>query len=278
MPAVNRQTVAEQITRQIRTDIEAGRLKDREALPSTKDLARDWGAGPNTIDAALKPLIDDGLIISRHRKGRYVNHPTPPVVVSALHGTLVIVIGGFAGSGKTELGRILSRMTRWPLLDKDSVTRPVTEAALSLAGQPITDRESEIYLTRVRPAEYETLTLVMLENIECGNNVIISAPFIREFTNTGWFQRLETACSNVQAKCVFVWVDTDADSMSHYLRHRAAGRDTWKLNNWDEYLGQLDLSLRPAAEHYVIKNSIGEAPLREQAVQLLRHLGVEPRT
>lgn len=276
MPAVER-GVTGQITRHIRTEIESGRLKDREALKPTRDLARDYGVSINTIDNALRPLVEKGLIVAKPGSGRYVNNPSPePLQLATRKGTLLIVIGGYAGSGKTELGRILSRMTRWPLLDKDSVTRPVTEAALALAGQPVTDRESEVYLTRVRPAEYETLALVMLENIECGNNVIISAPFVREFTDPAWFQRLAAVCSDVPSRCVFVWVDTDADSMLQYLLHRGAGRDAWKLDNWDEYLGQIDLSMRPAAEHYVIRNSVGETPLRDQAAQLLRYLGVAP--
>lgn len=275
MPAIERRSVTSQVTRHIRAEIESGRLKDREALKTTRELARDYGVGPNTIDSALRPLIDEGLIIAKDRKGRYVNYPT--AAADTRGSTLVIVIGGYAGSGKTELGRILSRMTNWPLLDKDSVTRPVTEVALMLAGQPPTDRESEIYLNHVRPAEYETLTLVMLDNITCGNNAIITAPFVKEFSDPAWFRRLEAACSDLSAKCVIVWVATDTESMRRYLRHRDAGRDVWKLAHWDDYLTGIDTGLRPAVEHHVISNSAGDAPLREQAAHLLRSLGIEPR-
>ena len=36
--------------------------------------------------------------------------------------------------------------TGWPMLDKDTMTRPVVEAALEITGQPPNDRESETYL------------------------------------------------------------------------------------------------------------------------------------
>jgi predicted kinase len=270
MPALDRpEGIAQQIARHIRTDIESGRLRDRQPLRSTRELAKEWGVSVNTIDAALKPLTDAGLIVVKDRKGRYVNYPSLTALNTPHGDQHVIVIGGYAGSGKTELGRILSRTTNWPLLDKDSVSRPMTEAALALAGHDITDRESELYLSKIRPAEYETLTLVMLENIECGNNVIISAPFIREFKDQAWINRLAAKCSDIDAQVTFVWVRVDAESMLTYLRHRGAARDTWKLNHWDEYIANIDTEFEPSMPHVIINNSIGSAPLKDQATDLL---------
>lgn len=273
VPTVERQSVASQITRHIRTDIEAGRLKDKQPLQSTRELAAEWKVSVNTIDSALKPLIDDGLIVTIDRKGRYVNYPITSNNLQS-EEKHVIIIGGYAGSGKTELGRILSRMTNWPLLDKDSVTRPMTEAALALAGQPITDREGEIYLSKIRPAEYETLTLVMLENVECGNNAIITAPFLKEFRDPGWFERIKDATDSSFAKFTFVWVYCNPETMQQYVRHRGAARDTWKLNHWDEYVSQIDFGVRPVVPHIVIDNSHGQPALREQAANLLRSIAV----
>jgi DNA-binding GntR family transcriptional regulator len=50
---------AEQIARQIRSEIEAGVLRDGQALPSTRQLARDWGVSANT---ALSLLAAEGLV------------------------------------------------------------------------------------------------------------------------------------------------------------------------------------------------------------------------
>jgi hypothetical protein len=51
----------------------------------------------------------------------------------------------------------LLRETGWPMIDKDSITRPVVEVALELAGMSPNDRESDTYVSRIRPREYEAL-------------------------------------------------------------------------------------------------------------------------
>lgn len=107
----------------------------------------------------------------------------------------VILIGGYAGSGKTEMGRILARETGWPMLDKDTLTRPLVEAALEAHGHSPHDRESELYLTEIRPREYEALAVATAENVECGTSAIVTAPFIREFTDPAWLSRTEAACT-----------------------------------------------------------------------------------
>ena len=86
----------------------------------------------------------------------------------------MLLIGGYAGSGKTELGRILARLTHWPMLDKDTTTRAVVEQALELLGHPPHDRESDLYRTSIRPAEYEALIAGLMENVECGTSAIVT--------------------------------------------------------------------------------------------------------
>lgn len=66
---------AEQITRHIREQILNGTLGHGYALPSTRQMAGDWRVSSKTIDAALAPLVAEGLVISRDRSGRVVNDP-----------------------------------------------------------------------------------------------------------------------------------------------------------------------------------------------------------
>ena len=91
-----------------------------------------------------------------------------------------MLIGGYAGSGKTAVRPILARETGWPMLDKDTLTRPVVEAALEVLGCSPHDRESATYLDIIRPREYEALISAMTENVQCGTSAIVTAPFIRE--------------------------------------------------------------------------------------------------
>lgn len=264
---------AQQITRHIRTEIEAGRLRHGQALPSTRQLASEWGVSVNTIASALRELIDEGLVTSRDRAGRYVNAPDQPGLRAEKPSTpQVVLIGGYAGSGKTELGRIITRTTGWPILDKDTLTRPVVEAALELLGESPNDRESETYLTVVRPTEYEALISAMTENVECGASVVVTAPFLREFNDHAWLDRVAATCTSLGAEVSFVWVYCDADSMRTYLRHRGAARDAGKLSNWSAYLNTINLDFRPPVKHHVVDNSLGGAPLQDQAAEIVHQL------
>lgn len=260
----------QQVARHIRNDIEAGVLRDGQVLPSTRELAAEWNTSVFTISEAMKLLSAEGLIESKSRSKRVVRHPGQPrsglIRLSKPH---VILIGGFPGSGKTELGRVLARQTGWPMLDKDTTTRPVVEAALEILGLSPHDRESETYLRLIRPREYEALAAAALENVGCGNSVIVTAPFIREFNDSAWTSRTAASFATLDAAVTFVWLYCDSDSMHTYIRRRGAARDAFKLSNWPAYLSTIDVNYRPPVPHRVIENCASSAPLQEQAAKLL---------
>ena len=263
----------EQVARKIRNDIAAGVLRDGERLPSTRELADEWGVSVFTINQAMQSLGEEGLVISKDRAARVVHAPGQTrEPAPALVAPRVVAIGGFAGSGKTELARILARETGWPILDKDTLTRPVVEAALEALGQSPNDRESDVYLENVRPREYEALHAAMVENLQCGNSAILAAPFIKEFGNVAWINRLESTCSELGATLHLVWVHCDPGTMHTYVRHRGAARDAAKLANWATYLMSVDTHFRPPVAHQVIDNCSTGEPLREQAKRLLASL------
>jgi predicted kinase len=182
----------------------------------------------------------------------------------------VLIVGGYAGSGKTELGRILARETGWAMLDKDTLTRPVLEAALEIIGNSPNDRESEVYVDKIRPREYEAVLAAAHENVESGNSVIVTAPFIHEFNDPAWIKRTIARFAGLRAITTLVWVYCNSNTMHSYIRHRGAARDTAKLSNWAGYLSTIDLGLRPPAEHYLIDNSASSTPLQRQAEELLQ--------
>ena len=259
-----------QVARNLRNDIAAGVLRDGQPLPTTRELAEQWGVSVFTISEAMKLLTNEGLIVSKPRAGRVVNAPDQlrrtEIRPSTPH---VVLIGGYAGSGKTELGRILARETGWPMLDKDTLTRPVVEAALEVLGCSPHDRESATYLDVIRPREYEALISAMTENVQCGTSAIVTAPFIRELRDSAWINRTTATCHDMNATLSLVWVHCDATTMHTYIRHRGAARDATKLQHWNTYLDTIDLDFRPPAPHTVIDNSASVIPLQNQAKKLL---------
>jgi predicted kinase len=218
----------------------------------------------------MSMLADEGLVLNRARSSRLVNYPN----LADQHGdqarvSTVVLIGGYAGSGKTELGRIFARRTGWAILDKDTTTRAVVEAALESVGHSPHDRDSEYYLKTIRPAEYESLLGTVTENIECRSSVIVTAPFIRELNDPAWCDRLKASLESRGAQLHVVWVRCDADTMRSYIRHRGAARDAAKIADWDRYLATIDLSFRPTIGHELVDNSAESSPLQQQAAELL---------
>jgi predicted kinase len=263
----------QQVARSVRNDIDAGVLRDGDVLPSTRELAQHWGVSVFTINEAMKILIDEGLVVSKSRSKRTVVAPVGAARAEVrLPSPQVLLIGGYAGSGKTELGRMLARETGWPILDKDTLTRPVVEAALEILGQPPNDRESETYIERVRPREYEALMAASDENVQCGNSVIVTAPFLREFADVAWINRALAGNREMNATTSLVWVYCDEDSMHTYVRRRGAARDAAKLADWPAYLRTIDTTFRPAAAHLVMDNGASGLPLRSQARDLLKEI------
>ncbi|NKZ79588.1 GntR family transcriptional regulator [Rhodococcus hoagii] len=256
------------MAQELRNQIDAGIYKPGDVLPSSRDLAQQWKVSRGTITQALGILIDAGLVLAIHGSGhavaaRATEAPRPHV----------ILIGGYAGSGKSELGRILARLTRWPIIDKDTITRPVVEAALETLGRSYDDRESEEYLNVIRPREYEALSSTIDENIACGTSVIATAPYLREFADPHWAARTIAHYRAQGADLHILWVRCTADTMQLYLRRRGAGRDSWKLAHWDNYVAGIDLNYSPTLDHTVIVNDPDSEPLQDQARAFLTAIG-----
>ncbi|MEV4241322.1 GntR family transcriptional regulator [Nocardia sp. NPDC049737] len=262
-----------QIAREIRNDIEAGRLRPGDRLPATRALAEQWSVGLGTVNTAMEQLVREGLVISRPRSGRVVaDRPELAAVKSTPVRPRVVYVGGYAGSGKTETGRILARQTGWAMLDKDTLTRSVVDTALVQLGSTIADRESSIYLDFVRPAEYQCLEAAVLENISCGVSVIATAPYLKEFREAAWFERTAATLAGLGADMSVIWIRCSAASMRSYIERRGAARDTWKLTNWDQYIDGIDVTFEPPWPHTVISNNPADEPIQAQVKVFLEEL------
>jgi predicted kinase len=184
------------------------------------------------------------------------------------------LVAGYAGSGKSEAGKLLAAATGWAMLDKDTLSRPITERLLQAMGGDPDDRHSSVYLEHVRPLEYECLMKAAWENLECGISVVLVAPFLAEAADTQWTGRVARRCRRLGARFEALWVDSDLESMREHLISRNASRDTWKLAHWSSYVDGIDLNLRPVVPHHVIDNRITAfRPLAEQlesVAQMLR--------
>ncbi len=182
----------------------------------------------------------------------------------------LVLVGGFAGSGKTEFGRFLSGTTGWAHLDKDALTRPLTETLLRSLGSDPNDRHTNLYASQVRPHEYRALMSAAFGSLDSGSSTVVSAPFLREMPGDPWLQRLAARCMARAIDFVLIWVDTDLETMHSHLQARDAARDTWKLNHWENYRDSVDINIRPSHPYFLVDNRQNAAVgLLDQAQRLV---------
>lgn len=149
----------------------------------------------------------------------------------------MIIVAGVAGSGKSYIGKeIAKKLDNCVYLDKDTQTRFLVDKFLECLGHDETDRESQEYLKNIRPLEYECLIKQGLENLELNKDCILSAPFIKEINEENYFQDLNDELEFEEAKLKLVWVYTDEESARKRIIDRNAKRDENKINNWNEYI------------------------------------------
>lgn len=171
-------------------------------------------------------------------------------------GTTLVLVAGYAGSGKTELAKLIAAETRWALLDKDTLTRPLVEAHASLLCGDPDDRQTATYMERIRPLEYQILMNTVNEVLDRGTSVVATAPLIRELRDPNFCDDLADWADIDRVTVRVVWVHADLDTMRRRLTDRGAGRDRWKLSHWDDYTGTVDMGYRPSVQHDLVDNSL----------------------
>lgn len=62
-----------QLAEQIKFNILSGFYKKGEKIPAVRDMAKEAGVNPNTMQRALTYLENGGLIYSKRTSGRYVS-------------------------------------------------------------------------------------------------------------------------------------------------------------------------------------------------------------
>lgn len=185
-------------------------------------------------------------------------------------GGKLIVVGGLPGSGKTKVGKELSRRIENAIfLDKDTLSRSFVEEMLVLLESTKDDRESKKYLERVRPLEYDVMMKQALENVELGKTAILSAPFIKELYSQDWVENLIVDVELNDAELHLVWVTCSIDTMKNRLIDREASRDSWKINHWYEYIKSLPVAPPPIDELHIFMNDSGAGNCIDESISLL---------
>ena len=173
-----------------------------------------------------------------------------------------LIVTGPPASGKTTLAAALASALHYAIVDLDTVTGPLTRAALraSVGDEAAIHSPAGVAL---RASRYEALLDVAAANLAVGIGVVIAAPFTAERASPELFERV---VRRLGSDVILFYMDAPDEVVRHRLENRDAPRDRAKLS-------RARARTSPAAlipEAIVID---GTAGIDEQVTEVLGALG-----
>lgn len=158
----------------------------------------------------------------------------------------LILLAGHAGVGKSTLATFLCQANPgWVPLDKDTLTGPLTRAAMTAINGNPHDRETAGYVQQVRPAEYQALCETAIHAASFGATVIATAPWVAQLADRRWVEHLEVDCLVAEVKLHGVWVHCEPCEHRDRIVRRGASRDTAKISDLTTWIHGLSTPSLP---------------------------------
>ncbi len=154
----------------------------------------------------------------------------------------LILVTSPPACGKTFISKQLAKHLKHVVyLDKDTLI--VLSKQIFVVANEEYNRSSDFFEANIRDYEYRCVENLALEALEYADNVLINAPFTQEIRDREWVEAMEARLSKLGAKLVIIWVVTDPEVCHQRMIARNSDRDTWKLENWDEYISKINFEI-----------------------------------
>ena len=155
----------------------------------------------------------------------------------------LILVTSPPACGKTFVTKKLAKaIPNCVYLDKDSLI--VLSKQIFVVANQEYNRSSDFFEAEIRDYEYDCIMEIAMEALEYNDTVFINAPYTREVRTPGYMGNLRRQLLEKKgAELVVVWVQCDVEVCRQRMIARNSDRDTWKLENWDEYVKKLDFSV-----------------------------------
>jgi predicted kinase len=137
-----------------------------------------------------------------------------------------VIVSGPPASGKTTLATALASALHYAIMDLDTVTGPLTRAALRAATGDETAIDSTTAVA-LRTPRYETLIDLAAANLAAGIGVVIAAPFTDERSSP---ERFEAVVRRLRSTVALLYIDAPDHIVRSRLESRNAARDRAKLS------------------------------------------------
>ena len=155
----------------------------------------------------------------------------------------LILVTSPPACGKTFVTKKLAKaIPNCVYLDKDSLI--VLSKQIFVVANQEYNRSSDFFEAEIRDYEYDCIMEIAIEALEYNDTVFINAPYTREVRTPGYMENLRRQLLEKKgAELIVVWVQCDVEVCRQRMIARNSDRDTWKLENWDEYVKKLDFSV-----------------------------------
>lgn len=167
----------------------------------------------------------------------------------------LILVTSPPACGKTYISKQLAkRLKHVVYLDKDTLIT-LSKQIFVVAGEPY-NRSSDFFEENIRNYEYDCIVDLALEALEYNNIALINAPFTREIRDMEYIDKLKEKLKEKSATLVVIWVETSPEIVRQRMITRNSDRDTWKLENWDEYIGSCNFDIPKNLDDSNIKDDL----------------------
>lgn len=154
----------------------------------------------------------------------------------------LILVTSPPACGKTHVSKELAKaLDNIVYIDKDTLIR-LSKQIFVVAGEEY-NRSSDFFEKNIRDYEYETSIDLAMEALDYNDTVLINAPFTREVRDKEYIDNLKEMLREKDARLVVIWVITDKEVCHQRMIERNSDRDTWKLENWDEYINSCNFEI-----------------------------------
>ena len=125
-------------------------------------------------------------------------------------------------------------------LDKDDLC-DLVGCTFDLCGQE-RNMDSKFYSENIRASEYSTIIRIALSALRYEDTVLVNAPFGKEVRDSGYMAYMKNTVNKMGAELALVWVIAPSETCYERMKKRNAIRDLWKLENWKEYVKNINYS------------------------------------
>ena len=159
----------------------------------------------------------------------------------------MILVTSPPACGKTYISKQLAKNLKHVVyLDKDTLI-VLSNRIFDVAGEE-RNRSSDFFESNIRNFEYEAIINIAMEALDYDDIVLINAPFTREIRSPEYMDQFRKRLAAKNARLEIIWVVTDPEICHQRMIRRNSSRDTWKLENWDQYISGVDFSIPSAID------------------------------